>query len=106
MFTLNSNNELLYNNIPCSFIEQSVFDIEGKKVHIDKYEFNDEKVIDEEALLFYNSQYGLLAAKSLYWSAIELYQSKENSIILSRMQKDSTAFITPLSLLPPPPLPK
>jgi hypothetical protein len=85
--------KLFYYNSELLFINKESLKIKGEEIEIEKYEFDDPTMSDEEASVFYIDNYGIISIKSDSWTRTTLFDRGQlEKDIFSELEKDTTGF--------------
>lgn len=68
-----------YNNVECSLVKIEEYLIENGSYEILTYLFDEENSVDEELILFFNKDYGLIMEYSKHWNLSKTFISDETT---------------------------
>lgn len=58
----------------CTLIDSIFIDYNGSKVKLYKSEYDEEGIVDEESILYWNHEYGLIAVHNYPWGGLLLIE--------------------------------
>lgn len=89
-----TDDKLLYYNTDLLFVDKKKLKIKGEEIEIEKYEFDDLTMYDEEASFFYTDNYGIVSIKSNAWTRTALFDKggQLEKDIFAELKKDTSGF--------------
>jgi hypothetical protein len=85
---------LLYYNTDLIFIDSKLFQIGEKEIIVDRFDYDDPTMSDEEASYFYVDNYGVISIQSEAWTHKTLFKKGEqlDSELLHLLESDTSGF--------------
>lgn len=91
------NKALYYNELKCSLIDSIIINEEKRQIFIQKYKYDKPNVNDEELIVFFSVDYGIVVTYSYIWDTMYIFDKNKNFPISQLLNKVN------LHEIPPPP---
>jgi len=85
---------LLYYNTDLLFIDRRIFEIGERDIIVDRFDYDDPTMSDEESSLFYVDNYGVISIQSEAWTHKTLFKKGEqfDNDLLLILESDTSGF--------------
>ena len=93
LFRSSKDANIVYNDVTCKKISDKEYSIDGRKILVERFNYDKQKVEDEEQEIYFTDKFGLLITHSSIWSTTVVYKTDSlSTLLIDEIINDTSVF--------------